>query len=176
MAKAKKVIEPEMNTENITVVDFDGKEIKVKYAISINDMIGVVRDVFKMSFSDSGEYMPELTQALIRYYVIQKFTDYELPKSITEAYDIIMTTDLYLRILGGVNSEQLYEIEAAIHERINKSMVVSADVAEKNLIEVGERFKSLEEKMSQMVSELIASEAAKNESTAKKPARRKATK
>lgn len=178
MARAKKSVQEAAQTnkyEKITEIEFEGKKISVKYAIPIDDYTTIVHDVFLLSFTESGEYIPEMTSVVMKYYIIKNYTDFAIPSSIKEAYNIIVNTDIYSLVLDAVNMEQIADMYDAVDKRIDKALVVSAEVAERNMASVGEQFRLIGDKLSKMFMELSNKESEK-ESGEAKPVRKKSSK
>lgn len=178
MVKAEKDVQEVANAnkyEKITEIKFEGKKVSVRYTIRLDEYLSVVSNVYLSSFTDSGEYMPEMTEVSLKYYIIKTYTDFELPDDIMEAYDIIVGTNLYFDILDAVNMDQVADIEGAVYRRIDKALVVSADVAERNLTAVSEQFRLIGDKLSKMFMELSNKENEK-ESGEAKPVRKKSNK
>lgn len=178
MEKVEKDVQEIVNAnkyEKTTEIKFEGKKVSVRYTIRLDEYLSVVSNVYLSSFTDSGEYMPEMTEVSLKYYIIKTYTDFELPDDIMEAYDIIVGTNLYFDILDAVNMDQVADIDGAVYRRIDKALVVSADVAERNLTAVSEQFRVIGDKLTKMFADFVnKGTTEKNESA--KPVRKKSSK
>lgn len=178
MARAKKDAQEAAQTnkyEKITEIEFEGKKISIRYAIPIDDYTTIVHDVFLLSFTESGEYIPEMTSVVMKYYIIKNYTDFAIPSNIKEAYDIIVNTDIYSLVLDAVNMEQIADMYDAVDKRIDKALVVSAEVAERNMASVGEQFRAIGDKLTKMFAD-FANKGTTEKNESAKPVRKKSSK
>lgn len=101
------------------VIDFHGVEITVKPTISIAEMAAFVRDIVKKCFDEeTGEYLPELKDFVIRRDTVVFYSNVTLPDSLDDQYSLLYGTTLFDTICANINAEHYNIIMEAIDDKI----------------------------------------------------------
>ena len=112
-----------------TKLDFYGSELIVKHLISFADSIRFINETVKECFNDeTGAYMPEVKEYIIKSNLIEYYTNISLPSDLSKRYALIYGCWDVLEdmIVKNISAIQYEEIINAINEKI--STIVDADV------------------------------------------------
>lgn len=121
------------DTKNITTIEclINGqpREVKVKYSLSLGDVVAMVDEVYDSAFAeDTEEYVPEIASLIKKACVINYYTDIDFPEEAEEGYAFIIGTDIRT-ILTYVNANQWADIESAITNKINHKLRMQESAA-----------------------------------------------
>lgn len=141
-----------MSTENDkTIVEWRGLNIVVLRHISMQDMVEFVNSVVEMCFSsDDMTYQPEIRDFAEKYYIIEKYTNLDLPEDVSEKYDLIYRTDLVNTVIKNIDTfEQLNAICDAVEEKV-------ANRAQSNIEAITTRVNQLADEIEKVGETLIS--------------------
>ena len=131
----EKVIEDVSMIE--TPINWNGLELIVKRNISLEDMIGYVSSVSELCFEDeTNRYMPELKDFGIRLYLINYYTNIDLPESTSKKYEFIYNTDIVQTVLNAVDPQQFNEIVQSIENKVEYMSSANIEAIQKHMIEI----------------------------------------
>lgn len=76
-------------------------EATCKRKIPFDDMLSLIYTIEERSVNDDGEFSPELYELMLRYSIVEAFTDAELPpiEKFSEAYDFLMFSTLFRKMV-----------------------------------------------------------------------------
>ena len=109
---------PKKDEERFAVVDWNGKKLKVKYAISPGEIFEVVAKVVDAAFREDGTYTPEFVNLFIKCCIIDKYTNIEIPTDIDEGGYLIYETDLFDIVKEHASDVQLGDIYDAVERKV----------------------------------------------------------
>lgn len=95
-----------------------GIEVKIKYRISLAEIIAFVSDVATNCFHEAGGYMPELKDFLARCNLLTRYANFSLPDNLEHRYSLVYGTDAIECVLQQIDRAQLDEILRAIDEKL----------------------------------------------------------
>ena len=104
---------------NDTVFDWHGVEITVKYTLGLTDMMEFVHDAAESCFSESGAFVPEVMDFVIKSNILSRYARFTLPDNLEHRYALIYETDAVDVVCEHINERQLQEITASIKRRVN---------------------------------------------------------
>lgn len=126
-------------------------EIEVTPTISWDDAATIVDTVATIVFNEeNGEYHPEVTEALLRAEVLEKYAHFTLPKSFDKIYQLVYGTDAYDFVAGVINTDQLMSIEEAIYEVIRYKLDVLSGGVQAEIQKVMSAFETFNENAKDM--------------------------
>ena len=114
----RNVIEVASKVETKTI-EWNGININVKDKLSIPDVSRFVAIASDICFTNSGDYLPEVYNYALYVATITVFTDFKLPESVEEQYNLIMYTDITSVILDHVNSKIYEELVGCVKEKVD---------------------------------------------------------
>lgn len=114
----KNVIEVASKVETKTI-EWNGININVKDKLSIPDVSRFVAIASDICFTNSGDYLPEVYNYALYVATITVFTDFKLPESVEEQYNLIMYTDITSVILDHVNYKIYEELAGCVKEKVD---------------------------------------------------------
>ena len=114
----KNVIEVASKVETKTI-EWNGININVKDKLSIPDVSRFVAIASDICFTNSGDYLPEVYNYALYVATITVFTDFKLPESVEEQYNLIMYTDITSVILDHVNYKIYEELVGCVKEKVD---------------------------------------------------------
>lgn len=137
-------------------VDWHGHELIVRNYISYDEMVSFVNAVVSACFNEeTGEYEPQNRDFMYKYGEIIFYTNVELPKDTSEAYDVVYALDLNEVIEEHVNIRQIADIQQSISEQIEYRMEQNTDALKAELRKFEDVFRALGETMSVISPEEI---------------------
>ena len=161
MTKPKKIsvnaIEKVMKETHVPSVtaEWNGLEVFIANTIPLNAMMQFVQDVYGGCFMvDTGEYVPEVKDFLIRSSVIEKYTNISLPSNISKRYDILYRTDIYNFVLSYINGDQIDHMFDAIDRRIECAVNANVSGITRQVSNLYSSLEDLEKKTEQLFSGL----------------------
>lgn len=126
-------------------------EIDVTPTISWDDAATIVDTVATIVFNEeNGEYHPEVTEALLRAEVLEKYAHFTLPKSFDKIYQLVYGTDTYDFVAGVINTDQLMSIEEGIYETIQYKLNVLSGGVQAEIQKVMDAFETFNENAKDM--------------------------
>ena len=113
-AKIEKLDTVNQKTEENGIVD-----MQVKKMIGYSDFVSAVNSIANGCFNEeTGEVLYEVVDFIERAEVIERYTDYQLPDDIDEAFDVIYGTNVYEQACGVINEGQLIRLFAAAEAKM----------------------------------------------------------
>ncbi len=153
MAKAEKKIsisslDKVLNQQKvgITTEQWFGNEVKIKYTLSLSEMLAFVDDVVSCCFHETGGYMPELIEFIFKSNILTRYANFTLPDNPEHRYELLYNTDAVDLVMKHINKKQLDDMLSAIGNKINYLCDSNISAIEKNLQEVVTAFIDLQEK------------------------------
>ena len=100
--------------------DPEGTQIEIHTTLPFGDVISFISDVVELSFAeDTGEYLPEVYDYLIRRGIIAYYTNLRLPKDMDKQYELLLYTNVFGRVFDQINKDQFQQILVAIDKKID---------------------------------------------------------
>lgn len=144
------------------VVAWNGIDINVKRTLSFKDMLTFVNNVFQLCFDgETGEFMPELKDFAIKSYILEMYTDIELPDNVQEKYDLIYCSDAFECILPYIHSSQLSEMIHALEDKMKHHAQANIEAINQQMNELFNAFNSLQDQVGKMFSAVPTDDMAK---------------
>lgn len=135
----------------VNVALFSDIDVEVKPLLNFKELLIFVKDIVDICFdSDTGEYLPEVTDFSIKRAILDNYTNIELPQDIHSIYDCLYCTDIIKEVTDVINSEQLsYAINSA-KEKINHRAQANVEHINRQAANVADGFARLELKMEEV--------------------------
>lgn len=101
------------------IVEWHGVEIEVLNTIPFSMASEIVVRTANACFTEDGEYVPEIMDVALRLYVINAYTNLELPEDNPEWQNQLMYgTDLWDKVTAVISDDQLDMMMLSINRRI----------------------------------------------------------
>lgn len=139
------------------IIENDGGkfEITISPTISWDQASEMVDYVTRIVFNDdTGDYHPEVKDALFRAQVLEKYAHFNIPKSFDKIYHLVYSTDVYEHVLQLVNTNQLETLKEAIDDTLDYRLGILAGGVQAEIQKVSESFKTFNDNASEMFSNL----------------------
>lgn len=105
--------------QQVETLDWYGADITVQKVIPFQTVSWIVRTVADACFNrDTGEYMPEMMNIVLRLCVMNAYTDIELPDDPEEQNLMLFGTGLWDQVTALIDEDQLGTIELAANRRV----------------------------------------------------------
>lgn len=141
------------NYQPVVEVEWNGLAIEIKRTLSLQEVIHFVEGVVDACFDEeTGDYLPEVKDFLIKYFVLEKYANFTMPSNTNNMYDLIYCTDAFVTVCGYINTEQFSEICAAIDEKLDYKTNASVEAMNKQMATVFNSFEDIEKNLSQLFS------------------------
>lgn len=125
MAKAEKKIsvtafEKVLKSQNHEVITqpWCGYELKIKYTLSLPEVLGFVREVSSLCFHKEEGYLPELKDFFVRCGILTYYANFTLPSGLEHRYELVYNTDAVDNVMPYIDQKQFKIILDAIDEKI----------------------------------------------------------
>ena len=104
--------------QNEATIEWHDAQLRVKYALSLTDMLAFVDDVVGSCFHDKLGYMPEVKDFAIKSNILYRYANFTLPDNLEHRYQLVYVTDAVDAVCAAIDGTQLQEIVNAINSKI----------------------------------------------------------
>lgn len=126
-----------------------GITLHIKKCLSFEAMLTFVSNVVSSCFEEkTGEYLPEIKDFATRCFILESYAGFDLPKSISEKYDLIYCSDIVSVIVQQVEQGQFNSMLNAIDRKIEHQAQSNIEALNKQMNEVVAGFTALEQNLS----------------------------
>lgn len=115
------------NLPRTEIVEWNGLNVEVKYAISAEEMMLAVESIIAWVFADPDDFHPELADFAFRNNIIDRYTNIRMPVSNIKKYDMLYGTDVFDVVYEHINQHQADQIHMSSKRKID--YVANAGVA-----------------------------------------------
>lgn len=130
-------------------------EITVSPTLSWEEAGTMVNYVVAIVFDEqTGEYHPEVKDALIRSQVLERYAHFNMPKSFDKMYHLVYATDAYDFVSQVINQAQLDQIKAAIDEALDYRLNILASGVQAEIQKIMDSFDAFNENAESMFSKV----------------------
>ena len=89
--------------------------LRVRSFLRASEMVSLVRDILEaVCRKDDGRLCPELLDYATRAGIVSYYADVELPEKLEDQYHLLYTTDLYSKVMGIANQDQVAAVRDAV--------------------------------------------------------------
>ena len=104
--------------QNEATIEWHDAQLRVKYALSLTDMLAFVDDVVGSCFHDKLGYMPEVKDFAIKTNILSRYANFSLPDNLEHRYQLVYVTDAVDAVCAAIDGTQLQEIVNSINSKI----------------------------------------------------------
>ena len=104
--------------QNEATLEWHDAQLRVKYALSLTDMLAFVDDVVGSCFHDKLGYMPEVKDFAIKTNILSRYANFSLPDNLEHRYQLVYMTDAVDAVCAAIDGTQLQEIVNSINSKI----------------------------------------------------------
>ena len=104
--------------QNEATIEWHDAQLRVKYALSLTDMLAFVDDVVGSCFHDKLGYMPEVKDFAIKTNILSRYANFSLPDNLEHRYQLVYMTDAVDAVCAAIDGTQLQEIFNSINDKI----------------------------------------------------------
>ena len=132
-----------VNIPTATIV-WNDNTLTVYRRLTFAEMLGFVKNVVELCFSEADEYLPEVQDFALRSSVIQYYGRIALPPDIEQKYTLVYDTDLCKVIMDNIDKEQFNAMLDAISMKIRYRAQANIEELRRNMNDMIRRFEELE--------------------------------
>lgn len=104
----------------VLTTEWNGLELIVRRTITLAETMEFVKFVTDICFADeTNEYIPEVRDYAIKLFILEHYTNLELPKETENKYAIIYQTDIIPTVLNMLDGQQFNDIIRAIDTKLD---------------------------------------------------------
>ena len=104
--------------QNEVTIEWHDAQLRVKYALSLTDMLAFVDDVVGSCFHDKLGYIPEVKDFAIKTNILSRYANFSLPDNLEHRYQLVYMTDAVDAVCAAIDGTQLQEIVNSINDKI----------------------------------------------------------
>ena len=104
--------------QNEATIEWHDAQLRVKYALSLTDMLAFVDDVVGSCFHDKLGYLPEVKDFAIKTNILSRYANFSLPDNLEHRYQLVYMTDAVDAVCAAIDGTQLQEIFNSINDKI----------------------------------------------------------
>lgn len=104
--------------QNEATIEWHDAQLRVKYALSLTDMLAFVDDVVGSCFHDKLGYMPEVKDFAIKTNILSRYANFSLPDNLEHRYQLVYMTDAVDAVCAAIDGTQLQEIVNSINDKM----------------------------------------------------------
>jgi hypothetical protein len=149
------------NYNGMITAEWCGIDVTIKKNLSFKDMLEFVNDVVDSCFQDDGRFMPEIVDFAVKSNILTKYANYSLPDKLDHRYEILYYTDAVGFVTQYINNEQLSEILASIHKKINYLCNTNVINIQKQIMELVSSFEDMQQKTSDIFMNVTPEDVSK---------------
>lgn len=130
------------------IFDWNGIEVTVKKNLSLKEMLEFVDSVVKSCFTkDTNAYMPEIKDFATKVCILEKYSNFTMPRNVETQYTLIYQTDAVECVLGYVNPQQFNEICVAIAKKVDNLAQANIESVNRQMNELYNAFDNLQNQL-----------------------------
>ena len=133
-------------------------EVTIKPSLTLVEMIGFVKDIADMCFTEDGTYMPEVMDFSIKSGILTRYANFTMPDNIEKQYWLICNTDASDMVCQHINMKQLSEIVSSAKKKIKQLCNTDIVATRAKLNELHDAFSKLGEEFSDTFSGIAQSD------------------
>lgn len=146
--------------DTVTEQWFDN-ELVIRRTLPFSDMLAFVNSVASNCFHDENGYMPEMKDFFIKYNILTRYANFNLPSNLEHCYSIVYGTDAVETVMRHINSSQFDDILIAIDSKIEYQCDSNVSAIERQMQAVVSSFEDMQKKTEEMFSGIGADDIAK---------------
>ena len=104
--------------QNEVTIEWHDAQLRVKYGLSLTDMLAFVDDVVGSCFHDKLGYIPEVKDFAIKTNILSRYANFSLPDNLEHRYQLVYMTDAVDAVCAAIDGTQLQEIVNSINSKI----------------------------------------------------------
>ena len=119
---------------NISKLVWNGIEIEVKQFLTMQEMFEFTNSVFDACFRhEDGEYRPEVKDFMVRSYILDIYTNIEVPDDLESRYEMVYRCDIIPEVMRYIDKTQFNAIMAAIDCKIEDKLSTNVERFEREI-------------------------------------------
>lgn len=147
---------------NTETVQWNGLEVQITKSLSLEEMLEFADSVVKSCFDqETGAYLPEVKDFVIRCNVIERYSNFSMPGKIERKYDMAVRSGAYEMILNHIDSAQFFELMRAIETKLQNAADANVQMVFMKFNEVVSSFEVLQQKVDALFSGVDATDISK---------------
>ena len=104
----------------VSTIEWNGLELMVRRTITLAETMEFVKFVTDICFADeTNEYIPEVRDYAIKLFILEHYTNLDLPEETEKKYAIIYQTDIMPTVLNMLDGQQFNDIIRAIDTKLD---------------------------------------------------------
>lgn len=101
-------------------INWNGLPLIIKKNISLEETMNFVEYVTELCFSETTHtYMPEVRDFAIKMFLIEHYTNIDLPQDIEKKYEFVYSTDIFQTVINNIDPYQFNEIIHSIDTKLD---------------------------------------------------------
>lgn len=104
--------------QNERVFCWHEAEVRVKYDLSLAEMLAFVDEVVKSCFHDKLGFLPEVKDFAVKGNILTRYANFSLPDNLEHRYQLIYGTNAVDAVCEEIDTDQLAEIVNSIDKKI----------------------------------------------------------
>lgn len=148
--------------DETTDIEWNGLTITVRKRLSLREAMLFAIDVTNACFDDEdGSYNPEYRELIQYKNVIERYTNLTLPQNIERQYELLIGTDIVLKVLCAVDYDQYGEILNDIDAKIEYRKEIEAYGARRRIDEAYNKIVEIADQLGKMFSDVTPEDISK---------------
>lgn len=153
---------PKVYNEEIKTLSINDVEVQIKRFLSLSEVQEMVNTVVEVCVdTETGEYIPEVKDFLIRLETVILYSNITLPNDVEKQYVLLYSTYAFNTILDNIDTTQFKIILDAIDEKIKFNLSTINSTLTSKFNELSNEMKSYMENTSKLFSETNPSDISK---------------
>lgn len=146
---------------DIATEQWFGNEVKIKHTLPLAEMMAFVDDVVSSCFHETGGYMPELQEFVVKSNILTRYANFTLPDSLEHRYALLYNTDAVDVVVQHINRKQLDDILESISDKVNYLCDSNVAAIERQMNDVVSAFTELQKKTEAMFANITPDDISK---------------
>lgn len=133
---------------NTKTIKWNNEDLVIKERLTFTEVMTFVESVVSNCFTTADNlYTPEIQTFITNVFIIDMYTDFEMPKNTEEKYEIACFSRLVKIILGHIDLVQLKDMKRAISKKIKSKIEADKTLIRTQIEEILAVLDGLEKQM-----------------------------
>lgn len=147
-SKFQKIAKENFNNE--VDVEWCGEKVHIRETIDFKSMMTFINDIVGTVFLDSGDFVPEAIDGIVRICAIRYYSNINLPDDFLEQYRLVYETDAFDVVYEHVNKAQFDEIVRSANRKIQYICETKVFAFTETMEKLIDSFENISEKMTDL--------------------------
>lgn len=136
------------------VVKFQDADIRVKYALSFDEVLSFVSATADSCFTTDGDYVPQAKKFAFMANIIDYYTDVQMPDNLNDRYALAVLSGLYDVVVNEIDDRQLDSLYDSVERLVENTLANNVGSVRDEIATAAATLKTISQTFNQMLNEV----------------------